>query len=408
MRLVPRQRRWATGSAISRAIVGVLATIAYAVHRRGLERSSRRTLGELNEELLCEARLLAFELNKGGDPLAVVQDPLLPTTTPERAFSDDARRRSAQDALWHRALPRLSMRPNAIRRLLGSDGGTLRTQVIGVCGMSCSGKSTVSSVLRAMAAQHGAYVPVLCLDDSYHDWMYEAPSREQPTNLVPPAGRGQRAWKNWESSRCVNWAQFVSKLRAKIAVHAGHTPFIVVEGFLLLEDAETAALVDDVICIDVGEEVAWQRRLSRALAMAARASDASGMGNYEQLSSYAVADDHARIRADAAEAVAARGVGHTYPRARDAAAHTASDLSGAAGEYDWLRLYFDEVIWPEAREVRRRVEARRAAGDVRLHVVDGEAAEPELETATRRIIAGACHELVAQLSTSTGSSEGRD
>ena len=29
--------------------------------------------------------------------------------------------------------------------------------------------------------------------------------------------------------------QFVSKLRAKIAVHAGHTPYIVVEGFLLLE-----------------------------------------------------------------------------------------------------------------------------------------------------------------------------
>ena len=52
----------------------------------------------------------------------------------------------------------------------------------------------MSSVLRAMAAQHGAYVPVLCLDDSYHEWMYEPPNREQPSGLVPPAGRGRRRW----------------------------------------------------------------------------------------------------------------------------------------------------------------------------------------------------------------------
>ena len=169
-------------SALSRALVGCLTACVYAWHQRSLLRAERRALAELNEELLCEARLLAFELNKGGDPLAVVHDPCLPTSTPERAFSDDARRTNgAGAALWCRALPpdsRLAVRPNAIRRLLGSDGGSMRTQVIGVCGMSCSGKSTVSSVLRAMAAQHGAYVPVLCLDDSYHEWMYEPPRRE--------------------------------------------------------------------------------------------------------------------------------------------------------------------------------------------------------------------------------------
>ena len=81
----------------------------------------------------------------------------------------------------------------------------------------------------------------------------------------------------------------------------------------------------------VGEDVAWQRRLSRALAMAAGSKDASGMGNYEQLGTYAVAEEHAAIRADAAAAVAARGAAAVYPRAHDAAARTASDLSGAAG-----------------------------------------------------------------------------
>ena len=214
-------------SALSRALVGCLTACVYAWHQRSLLRAERRALAELNEELLCEARLLAFELNKGGDPLAVVHDPCLPTSTPERAFSDDARRTNgAGAALWCRALPpdsRLAVRPNAIRRLLGSDGGSMRTQVIGVCGMSCSGKSTVSSVLRAMAAQHGAYVPVLCLDDSYHEWMYEPPRREGPCTLVPTAGRGQRSWKNWESARCVNWAQFVSKVRS---LHLAISPYI--------------------------------------------------------------------------------------------------------------------------------------------------------------------------------------
>ena len=133
--------------------------------------------------------------------------------------------------------------------------------------------------------------------------------------------------------------------------------------------------------------------------MAAADTDPSGMGNYEQLGSYAAAADHAAIRADAAAAVAARGAAAIYPRAGGAAAHTATDLDGGAGAYDWLRLYFDEVIWPEAQQARRthsryacactclhvhmymyvypspdllssvqvrlRVEARRAAGEVR-------------------------------------------
>ena len=83
--------------------------------------------------------------------------------------------------------------------------GQMPTKIIGVCGMSCSGKSTVSSVLRAFARDHGSYVPVICLDDSYHGWMNDAPSPEQPTNFVPPDSGGRRAWKNWESPRCVDW-----------------------------------------------------------------------------------------------------------------------------------------------------------------------------------------------------------
>ena len=44
-------------NALSRALVGCLAACAYALHQRSLLRAERRALGELNEELLCEARL---------------------------------------------------------------------------------------------------------------------------------------------------------------------------------------------------------------------------------------------------------------------------------------------------------------------------------------------------------------
>ena len=105
-------------NALSRALVGCLTACAYALHQRGLLRAERRALGELNEELLCEARLLAFELNKGGDTLAVVHDPCLPTSTPERAFADDARRTSgASQSAPHKP-------PSAVRRE-GSRSDTL-------------------------------------------------------------------------------------------------------------------------------------------------------------------------------------------------------------------------------------------------------------------------------------------
>jgi len=343
-----------------------------------------------NAELLSEARLLALELNKKGDPTAIVHDPLLPTLTAERAASNTARAASnIARARWYRL--RLAVktgeivRPTSVRRLLSGELGKLKTKVIGVCGMSCSGKSTVSSVLRSHAESHGMHVPVLCLDDSYHEWMFDAPSHDQPTNVVPE-GSGGRAWKNWEEPRCVDWPLFLSKLRAKIAIHSGSTPYIVVEGFLLLEHAAAAGLLDHVVSIEVGKECAWQRRLKRALQMAAGSQDASGMENYEQIHFYATEDDYASVHADGAAAVARLGEAVVYPRAGAEGAKTDADLSHAAGAYDWLRLYFDEVIWPEAAKVRRHVDEARASGRIKVHVVDGEVPPADVERATRQII----------------------
>eukprot|EP00908_Phaeocystis_cordata_P019407 Transcript_30916.p1 GENE.Transcript_30916~~Transcript_30916.p1 ORF type:complete len:441 (-),score=181.40 Transcript_30916:58-1380(-) len=430
-------------------VVAAASTLALAVHwYRTAKRLSAEAaaLAEQNSELLCEARLLALELNKEGDPLAIVRDPTLPTRTIERMVSrsvveiveeprrllsnqmegveeeesgdlaapvthDDQRRSGAE--LWKRAAQgmhmhllkeRKAMRPMAVRQLLSSTApGDIPTKVIGVCGMSCSGKSTVSSVLRAHAAQYKAHVPVICLDDSFFEWMFDEPTPHGQTSVEPPGGGG-RLWKNWESQLCINWPQFLRKLRAKIAVHSGYTPYIVVEGFLLLEHPAALEMCDHVVSIEVSKEVAWQRRLSRALAMARGAQDASGMDNYERLDVYALERDFARIRADAAAAVARLGAGTVFPRAHDAAARTCTDLSVAAGAYDWLRLYFEEVIWPEALQVQRHVEEVRAqlgAGEVlraiggpeagaargKVYTVDGDRSPEDVERATRKIIA---------------------
>lgn len=357
------------------------------------------------EELIVEARLLAkalsVQLQKGAKKATdISMDPLTPTMSAEREVTNymkaaqrGGRGRSSK-ALWkqERASMRVAsvFRPSQLRSSLG-DSGTdkKRPTVIGVCGMSCSGKSTVSSALRAYAADHGTYVPVICLDDSYHEWMFEPPCRRQHSNFCVP-GRN-RSWKNWESPQCVNWPAFLRKLSATIDIHTGFTPYIVVEGFLLLENAEAASLCDHVISIQVGKEHAWQRRLARAKAMAAGTKDASGMDNYEILPVYAVEAEYDAIGKDGSDNVTKRGGRpFVYPAAHEAEAKTQVDLSTAHGPhpngYDWLRLYFDEVVWPEAEGVERNVNRLREGGSIDVVVVDGTASSEVVVQKTQQFI----------------------
>ena len=43
---------------------------------------------------------------------------------------------------------------------------------------------------------------------------------------------------------------------------------------------------------------------------------------------------------------------------------------GEHGEYDWLRLYFEEVIWPTAEEQLGRISAFSSRDDARLLRLD--------------------------------------
>ena len=99
-------------------------------------------LDKMVSELLCEARLLASELNKGGDPSAVVNDPLRPTQTAERRLMTQSANRSS-DA----PAPLLRRQSSAglaasLRDELGKFvPGKLATKIIGVCGMRYSGQT---------------------------------------------------------------------------------------------------------------------------------------------------------------------------------------------------------------------------------------------------------------------------
>ena len=68
--------------------------------------------------------------------------------------------------------------------------------------------------LEVMGAGTGPCV--ICLDDSFHEFMNEPAARNQPTNFRPPAAKGPRCWKNWESAACVDWVAFLDRLQAKL------------------------------------------------------------------------------------------------------------------------------------------------------------------------------------------------
>jgi hypothetical protein len=214
--------------------------------------------------------------------------------------------------------------------------------------------------------------------------MDDPPARGQPTNFRPPNAQGRRAWKNWESAKCIDWVHFLDKLQAKIEIHKGYTPLIIIEGFLLLEDTTAAAMCDHVIAIDIPKEVAWQRRLSRALQMAQGQKDASGMENYEQLHVYALPEDYREIEGDAAAAVERYGRQRVYPSRAEALEH--AELAPASGTYDWLRLYFDEVIWTEACAVNETVRHLHRSGIVDVSSVNGADPPAAVERATRQLI----------------------
>ena len=310
-------------------------------------------LKQSNESLLEQARLIVTELQQH-DTQQITCMPDEHTQHTETAYGarpslESVARHSIELAYTVRT-PGADQR-SQLRSLQSFHGQTL---VIGICGISSSGKSTVAAKLKQIAWKERKKVPIEGLDSSYSSLMSASnPSdhtaswfHSQPTTMKVHVQHPEkhwerkqwRYWKNWESPSCVDWEHAVHRMREKIAIWSGLAPFIIVDGFLLLENEPVHKMLDVVINIKISKQTVWQRRLKRALDMAEK--EATGQGevtsmcacacmlvyrlivslnsqfeNYEKLCFYAAEEDFAAIRVDAAALVAQVGVDVVFPTA---------------------------------------------------------------------------------------------
>ena len=168
-------------------------------------------------------------------------------------------------------------------------------------------------------------------------------------------------WKDWESPQAIRWPQYLASVRDTIAAATRKRQrIVVVEGFLLLAHPESAKLLDAVVSIEITKGVAWARRKGRALSMAHLPPGAGENTNYEVLEVYTrEGDDRSRF-----SAVAAR----LYPEERGLA---------------WLRLYFEECVWPAALSQQRMAAA--LPQDVPVLRLDGDVPEGSQAWAAARV-----------------------
>ena len=202
-----------------------------------------------------------------------------------------------------------------------------RPLVVAVCGTSCSGKSTIASRLARELNGGDPDAAALCQDDSF-DYSSFA------TNNCPLRAAGDgRVWKDWESPDAILWPEYIaSVLAAKQAADA--RPVIVVEGFLLMARPASVELFDAVVSIEITKEEAWRRRRGRAQSMAHLPPGAGENTNYEVLEVYTrEGDDRAAFSA------------------------LADARYSDEGPLAWLRLYFEECVWPAAQAQQELVAA---------------------------------------------------
>ncbi len=131
--------------------------------------------------------------------------------------------------------------------------------IIGLCGKSCSGKST----LAAQIAKENPQVTAISIDNFF--------KKESPIKH-----KGHNNWDCMESILFEDFKITIKKLKNGGVVNIpskGHTEvfdkkitpnkIILVEGFLLFADKELNELFDKKIFVDVSNEVLVERRLKR-------------------------------------------------------------------------------------------------------------------------------------------------
>jgi len=145
------------------------------------------------------------------------------------------------------------------------------------------------------------------------------------TDSCPTKQVGTHVWKDWESISAIDWEELVDGVE-KAKVDPTCPKYIVVEGFLLLAKPESRALFDAVVEVPISKEECWRRRRGRAEGMSHLPP---GFSTSEEEKNYEILETYVRSDAD-----------------RDAMHAEAKKRYPEEGELAWLRMYFEEVVWP--------------------------------------------------------------
>ena len=175
-------------------------------------------------------------------------------------------------------------------------------------------------------------------DDSF-DWSkFESEDRKLTPSIVVKG----RVWKNWETCEAVDFEELVRRIEDE--KKRGKSKVILVEGHLISRCPKLMKeIFDGLIYVDIDAETQWERRYARAKDLAKKYPNKEGMGmdtNYEVLPVYAFPEDREKIQVDAK-----KQHGKNF------------------GKLAWLRMYFEDVLWPSTESICKASKLFQVAAD---------------------------------------------